>query len=152
MVRRLQDKLPKNGPAQRRETPANRTESASRPEVSCPMFEREDWTPYRSLDGLSRRAGVTQDRLGEVVVKELVDNALDVAGDCELSISAGVVVVQDLGKGFEGSDEEIARLFSIRRPLTSSKYVRLPTRGAGQRIARRGRRRRGDRRETVRFH
>jgi hypothetical protein len=68
--------------------------------------------------------------LGEVVVKELVDNALDAAGDCELSISDSVVVIQDQGQGLIGDDDDIAHLFSISRPLTSTKYLRLPTRGA----------------------
>src|SRR5271170_3965018 len=38
--------------------------------------------------------------------------------------------VEDDGPGIPGSDEDVASLFSIARPLTSSKLVRLPTRGA----------------------
>ena len=38
--------------------------------------------------------------------------------------------VDDDGPGIDGTPEEIARLFSIRRPLVSSKLLRLPTRGA----------------------
>src|SRR3712207_9128722 len=34
------------------------------------------------------------------------------------------------GDGIPGDDAEIAALFSINRPLTSSKYLRRPTRGA----------------------
>src|SRR5262249_1923644 len=56
---------------------------------------------------------------------------LDVAGDCELTLSAeGVATIRDRGAGIEGDDEAIARLFSLARPLASTKYLRLPTRGA----------------------
>jgi hypothetical protein len=38
--------------------------------------------------------------------------------------------VEDNGEGIDGPDSEIADLFSIRRPLKSSKLLRRPTRGA----------------------
>ena len=38
--------------------------------------------------------------------------------------------VEDDGPGIAGEPADIARLFSIRRPLVSSKLLRLPTRGA----------------------
>jgi hypothetical protein len=94
------------------------------------LVEREDWTAFRNLEGLCRKAGVPQDELAGVVIKELVDNALDEAGDCDLTLSNGVVTIKDGGKGISGTDEDIARLFSINRPGTSSKYSFLPTRGA----------------------
>jgi hypothetical protein len=94
------------------------------------MFEREDWTAFRTVDGLYRKAGAAQDRLTEVVIKELVDNSLDAAGDCELWLSDSRVIVQDRGPGIPGDDEAIGRLFSMNRPLTSTKYLRLPARGA----------------------
>jgi hypothetical protein len=93
-------------------------------------FEREDWTAFRTLDGLCRKAGTPRGDLARVVVKELVDNALDAAGDCELTLSDGVVTIVDRGAGIPGDDAAIARLFSINRPMASSKYWRLPTRGA----------------------
>jgi hypothetical protein len=79
---------------------------------------------------LCRKAGAAQDKLAAVVVKELVDNALDASGVCDLSLSDSVVIVQDRGPGIPGDDEAIGRLFSMSRPLTSSKYLRLPARGA----------------------
>jgi hypothetical protein len=95
----------------------------SRPEC----FEREDWTLFQSLGTLGQKAGVPLEKLPALIVKELVDNALD-AG-------AGVMVgngffVKDNGPGIGGGDDEVAALFSISRPLTSSKMLRLPTRGA----------------------
>ncbi|HKM55930.1 MAG TPA: ATP-binding protein [Isosphaeraceae bacterium] len=93
-------------------------------------FEREDWTAFRTVEGLQRRAGTSIADLAAVVVKELVDNALDAAGDCELGLAHGVITVQDRGEGIPGNDQEIARIFSMNRPQISSKYLRLPTRGS----------------------
>jgi hypothetical protein len=94
------------------------------------LFQRQDWTVLRTLDGLCRKAGASVYKLADVVIKELVDNALDVAGDCELTFADGVATIRDGGPGIEGDDELIAGLFSLSRPLTSSKYLRLPIRGA----------------------
>lgn len=99
------------------------------------LFQRSDWTLFRSLDTLGQRAGVPRERLGAIVAKELVDNALD-AGSADVSIERfkedGVAGfrVKDDGEGIPGTDEQIAAMFSIARPLTSSKLLRLPTRGA----------------------
>jgi hypothetical protein len=38
--------------------------------------------------------------------------------------------VEDNGPGIDGTPEAIARLFSISRPMISTKLFRLPTRGA----------------------
>jgi hypothetical protein len=40
-------------------------------------FERADWTSFRTVEGLQQKAGVAQDRLRRLVLKELADNALD---------------------------------------------------------------------------
>ena len=42
----------------------------------------------------------------------------------------GGYFVEDDGGGIDGTPEEIARLFSIARPMVSTKLLRLPTRGA----------------------
>ena len=128
MVRRRCD-LSATGLAPDGTTPARTRRAPSRARATGPMFERPDWTAFRSVEGLCRRAGATADRLGEVVVKELVDNALD-AGNCQVFIEDGVVVVLDDGPGIEGSDTRIAAYYSISREMMSSKYLRRPTRGA----------------------
>lgn len=94
-------------------------------------FVREDWTLFRSLGTLSGKAGVPVDVIPKLVAKELADNALDAAGAVSIGPLAGNgFFVADQGPGLPGCDEEIARLFSISRPLQSTKLLRLPTRGA----------------------
>jgi hypothetical protein len=98
--------------------------------MSNGLYEVEDWTDFRSLDGLGRRAGVPVDDIPKVVVKELVDNAYDAGASCEFEMPAGnAVLVRDDGPGIPGTPEDIADLFSIKRPRKSSKIIRLPTRG-----------------------
>jgi hypothetical protein len=98
-----------------------------------PVFVREDWTVFRNVNTISQKAGVPQRWLRRLVVKEVVDNALDATGGkkCRLTKpEPDTYVVSDDGPGIPGGEDFIATLFSIRRPLTSSKLVRLPTRGA----------------------
>jgi len=97
-----------------------------------PLSQHEDWTLFRSLGTLGQQAGVSQDDLPDVVVKELVDNALDASATCHVDVvPPNGFVVEDDGPGMPGDTPgDIARLFSISRPLVSSKLTRLPTRGA----------------------
>ena len=94
------------------------------------FFTREDWKLFRNIDTLSQKAGVRKERIPALVVKEVVDNALDIAEDCTLLELQGQngFSVQDNGPGIP--PERLADLFSINRPMVSSKLVRLPTRGA----------------------
>ena len=95
------------------------------------MYIREDWTLFRTLETLTQQAGVPAQYLAKLVAKELADNALDMAGACTCGrVGFDGFFIADAGDGIPGSDEDIARLFSIKRPLTSSKLLRLPTRGA----------------------
>lgn len=98
------------------------------------MFIREDWTLFRSLGTLGQKAGVPLRSLAALVTKELTDNALDAGATVTVTRAnddeGNWIYVDDDGPGLSGTGIEIARLFSIRRPLTSSKLVRLPTRGA----------------------
>ncbi len=95
------------------------------------MFENDDWKDFQSLATLCRKAGVAQEKLAMVVAKELTDNALDVAGCCEVGVlDENGFFVDDSGAGIEGEDRVIASLFSPKRPLRSSKRLRRPTRGA----------------------
>lgn len=97
-----------------------------------PLYERNDWVLFRSLDTLGQRAGVSRGDLPAVVAKELVDNALDACGSCRIDPAPpNGFIVEDDGEGLPGNTpSNIALLFSISRPLSSSKLKRLPTRGA----------------------
>jgi len=99
------------------------------PNPSHFQFVREDWTLFRSLPTLGQKAGVSVDRLPGLVLKELVDNALDAVGHCEITqTDDGSFRIEDRGPGLPPGS--VPDLFSIRRQLSSSKLLRLPTRGA----------------------
>ncbi len=94
------------------------------------LFHRDDWTLFRNLTTLGQKAGVPRERLGALVLKELVDNALDAGAKVAIGRTGDGFYVEDDGPGIPGTDEEIATLFSIHRPLLSSKLLRLPRCGA----------------------
>jgi hypothetical protein len=95
------------------------------------LLNREDWTLFRNISTLGQKAGVTQETISKLVAKELGDNGLDATGACVCGIlPSGRVFFQDEGPGLPGTDDEIGSLFSVARPLASSKLLRLPTRGA----------------------
>lgn len=103
------------------------------------LCQRHDWTEFRDPNRIANKAGVKFADLPKVVVKELVDNALDAAGPGGTVRFGPLAVtrtgdvrffVANDGDGIPGTDEEVADLFSISRPLTSSKSVRQFSRGA----------------------
>jgi hypothetical protein len=97
------------------------------------MFERQDWTLFRSVEGLQQKAGVSAKLLRRLVIKELGDNALDTGAAIKFGqtgSSPDKFYVEDAGPGLDGTPEQIAELFSILRPMRSSKLLRLPQRGA----------------------
>ncbi|WP_059051408.1 ATP-binding protein [Paenibacillus senegalimassiliensis] len=92
-------------------------------------FTREDWKMFRNMETLCQKAGVHRDYIPRLVVKELVDNALDISGSCELhKTNQNSFVVADKGDGI--NPDLIETYFSINRPMVSSKLLRLPSRGA----------------------
>ncbi|MBV9584433.1 MAG: hypothetical protein JO213_06055, partial [Alphaproteobacteria bacterium] len=110
--------------ARRRETSSNAAEPL--------MFERQDWTLFLDPSTLPQRAGCQPNELGRLVLKELVDNALDTGAAVTLEqgeFGAGMIAytVTDDGPGIDPA--EVPRLFAINRPLRSSKLKRLPLRG-----------------------
>jgi hypothetical protein len=106
------------------------------------LAERADWTLFRTIEGLSQKAGVAKHRLRRLVLKELADNALDAGGTIRFGLhldhydvededgdQVRYYFIEDDGPGLDGTPQEIANLFSIVRPLRSSKLLRLPQRG-----------------------
>ena len=75
---------------------------------------------------------MAKDKLTRLVLKEMTDNALDTGASVIVGAlrKKGSYFVEDVGPGINGAPQDIARLFSISRPLVSSKLLRLPTRGA----------------------
>jgi Topoisomerase 6 subunit A/Spo11, Toprim domain len=97
----------------------------------APTFEREDWSLFRTVEGLQQRAGVPKRLLSRLVIKELADNGLDNGAVVTVqALPDGGYLIEDDGTGIDGTPEDIARLFSINRPMVSTKLLRLPTRGA----------------------
>ena len=91
-------------------------------------FERPDWSLFKTVEGLQQRAGVPKPQLRRLVVKELVDNGLDNGGAVKIeTLPDGYAIVDD-GHGID--PEAVPHLFSISRPMVSSKLLRLPSRGA----------------------
>jgi hypothetical protein len=110
-------------------------EACSEKNQNCPilkMFEREDWTLFRTVEGLGQKAGVAANLLRRLCLKELADNALDNNAATRVGQFGkdGRFFVEDDGPGLDGTPEHIAELFSIKRPMRSSKLLRKPQRGA----------------------
>jgi hypothetical protein len=95
--------------------------------ASEPIFyERSDWSLFIDRATLPQRAGCYPSQIGRVILKELVDNALDAgAGNVTITGDARSCVLSDDGPGIG----DVARLFNVARQLVSSKIKRLPTRG-----------------------
>ncbi len=46
------------------------------------LYQSEDWTDFRRLPTLTRKAGVPRNRLARLVIKELADNGFDRGSQC----------------------------------------------------------------------
>jgi DNA topoisomerase VI subunit B len=97
-------------------------------------FTRHDWSLY--ISNLPQRAGVPLRLIRALVLKELVDNALD---EMDRAGPPGAVTltqecdhtytVTDRGRGFCDTPEQLAHRFSLAKGMVSSKQWRKPTRG-----------------------
>ena len=99
------------------------------------LFTQPDWQLFTNINTLPQQAGVSKHLLPKLVAKELTDNALDTGAQVDIfhendGMFEDTIVIKDFGEGFPGDNEAIANIFSINRPLTSSKRFRLPMRGA----------------------
>jgi DNA topoisomerase VI subunit B len=99
-----------------------------------PEFRRKDFQIY--ISDLSQRAGVPTYDIRKLVLKELVDNALDEMD--RVGKPPGVTLeregdhsytVTDQGRGFPDPPEELAMRFSLDKAMASTKQWRRPTRG-----------------------
>src|SRR4051794_39346999 len=93
------------------------------------LFERPDWRLFLDVATLPQKAGCQPGNLRAIVLREVVDNALDAgANDVTLTFDdADTYTIADDGPGLDPTD--VPRLFAVNRPLLSSKRRRLPLRG-----------------------
>jgi C4-dicarboxylate-specific signal transduction histidine kinase len=100
-------------------------------------IDQQDWALFTSPNTLPQQAGVPLRHIRRLVLKELADNGLDMvrhlgpAGEVTIQKDGPCTfTVRDNGPGLDGTPEQIAYLFSLNRPMSSSKRWRRPTRGA----------------------
>src|SRR3954447_17046690 len=104
-------------------------------------YTSDEWRALVDPAGLARKAGAGWRSMPAMVLRELCDNAADAAGAgawIETVTANGDTwwCVGDNGNGI--APDQVAHVFSVNRPMVSSKHVRLPTRGMlgnGTRIA-----------------
>jgi hypothetical protein len=94
---------------------------------SALLFEREDWRLFIDPTTLPQKAGCQPQNLRQIVLRELVDNALDEGARVTLEPAGKGWIIADDGPGLDPVD--VPRLFAVNRPLLSRKRRRLPLRG-----------------------
>jgi hypothetical protein len=108
-------------------TPAAERKRRQRERDRALMFERDDWSLFLDPATLPQKAGCQPKHLRQIVLRELVDNALDAGSHVTLEQIEEIWIVADDGPGLDPAD--VPRLFAINRPLLSSKLRRMPLRG-----------------------
>jgi hypothetical protein len=93
------------------------------------LYSRDDWQLFPDPATLPQKAGCHPIRLRQVVLKELADNQLDESGEAELFWFEQEKEWEIRGPGDGPPLSAIPKLFSVRRPLVSSKLKRMVTRG-----------------------
>lgn len=92
------------------------------------MWETADWQVFLEPASLPQKAGCQPHRIRALVLRELADNALDTGAEVTITRNAANTwTIADDGPGLDPAD--VPRLFSVNRPLLSSKRPRLPMRG-----------------------
>jgi signal transduction histidine kinase len=81
------------------------------------MFERDDWTLFFDPATLPQKAGCQPEYLRQIVLREVVDNALDAGAHVTLRQHDGICLIADDGPGLDPAD--VPRLFSVNRPLVA---------------------------------
>lgn len=114
-----------------------RRQRATERQAASIEFVRTDASLFLHPDRLSQKAGAPKAQLRRMAIKELVDNALDAALNVTLTaVDGDTFIIADDGSGI--APEKAKIMFSVTRPMMSTKLVRRPTRGAvgnGLRVA-----------------
>ena len=91
--------------------------------------EQQDWMRFLTSEGLAEKAGCPKSMFPKMIVKEFADNAADIGGyNYKIDLIDQVIAIKNGGEGI--SPDEVRRIFSIQRPLRSSKHWRRGERGA----------------------
>jgi hypothetical protein len=108
-------------------TPAAERKRQQRERDRPLLFERDDWQLFMDPATLPQKAGCQPEYLRQIVLRELVDNALDAGAQATLRQDGQGWIIADNGRGLDPAD--VLRLFAVNRPLRSSKRLRRPLRG-----------------------
>jgi hypothetical protein len=91
------------------------------------LYERQDWSLFLDVATLPQKAGCFPRDLRKIILKEIVDNALDTGANVTMDRDGRLWIISDDGPGID--PEKIPTIVSVNRPLLSSKLKRLPLRG-----------------------
>jgi hypothetical protein len=91
------------------------------------FYEREDWSLFLDEATLPQKAGCYPGDLRKIILKEVVDNALDTGANATIEREGNFWIISDDGPGLES--ERIPEIFCVNRALLSTKLKRLPLRG-----------------------
>jgi hypothetical protein len=94
------------------------------------LFETADWRQFCDAATLPQKAGCQPHEIIPLVLREIVDNALDAGA--HVTISRGPsddrsFLIEDDGPGI--APDDVPRIFAVNRPLLTSKLRRVATRG-----------------------
>jgi hypothetical protein len=91
------------------------------------LYERTDWSLFLDPSTLPQKAGCYPADLRKIILKEVVDNALDTGANVTLKREDKLWIISDDGPGIDPGD--IPKVFCVNRALFSTKLKRLPLRG-----------------------
>ena len=92
-------------------------------------IEQPNWMRFLTSEGLAEQAGCPKSMFPQMIAKEFADNAADI-GDYryKIDLAEQVLAISNGGDGI--STDDVCKIFSIKRPLLSSKHWRRGERGA----------------------
>jgi hypothetical protein len=91
------------------------------------FYQREDWSLFLDRATLPQKAGCYSQDLPAIILKEVVDNALDTGANATIKRDGNFWIISDDGPGLD--PERIPEIFCVNRALLSTKLKRLPLRG-----------------------
>jgi anti-sigma regulatory factor (Ser/Thr protein kinase) len=96
-------------------------------------YTSDEWRAFVDPAGLQRKAGASWQDMPTLILREVADNAADAANGAGVWLESVVIddckwwLIEDHGDGIK--PDQVARVFSVNRPLESTKHVRRISRG-----------------------